>query len=81
MKTLLSKEELHDGVMRMADKISACYADRQLTIVEGVEAPPNRRTGHQRHASLNCARSASRARASRDFTVPTAIPSEKPISS
>jgi hypoxanthine phosphoribosyltransferase len=33
MKTLLSKEDLHDGVMRMADKISACYEDRQLTIV------------------------------------------------
>jgi len=33
MKTLLSKEDLHDGVMRMADAISACYADRQLTIV------------------------------------------------
>jgi hypoxanthine phosphoribosyltransferase len=33
MKTLLSKEELHDGVMRMADKIAACYEDRQLTIV------------------------------------------------
>jgi hypoxanthine phosphoribosyltransferase len=33
MKTLLSKEELHDGVTRMADKIAACYQDRQLTIV------------------------------------------------
>ena len=33
MKTSLSKEDLHDGVMRMADAISACYADRQLTIV------------------------------------------------
>jgi hypoxanthine phosphoribosyltransferase len=33
MKTLLSKEDLHDGVMRMADKIAACYQDRQLTIV------------------------------------------------
>ncbi len=33
MKTLLSKEELHDGVARMADKVSTCYADRQLTIV------------------------------------------------
>jgi hypoxanthine phosphoribosyltransferase len=33
MKTLLSKEELHDGVMRMADKVAACYEDRQLTIV------------------------------------------------
>lgn len=33
MRTLLSKEELHDGVTRMADKIAACYEDRQLTIV------------------------------------------------
>jgi hypoxanthine phosphoribosyltransferase len=33
MKTLLSKEELHDGVTRMADEVAACYADRQLTIV------------------------------------------------
>jgi hypoxanthine phosphoribosyltransferase len=33
MKTVLSKEELHDGVTRMADKIAACYEDRQLTIV------------------------------------------------
>jgi hypoxanthine phosphoribosyltransferase len=33
MKTLLSKEELHDGVMGMADKIAACYENRQLTIV------------------------------------------------
>jgi len=33
MKTLLSKEELHDGVMRMADKIGGCYENRQLTIV------------------------------------------------
>jgi hypoxanthine phosphoribosyltransferase len=33
MKTLLSKEELHDGVTRMADEISARYENRQLTIV------------------------------------------------
>ncbi len=33
MKTLLSKEDLYDGVMRMADAIEACYQDRQLTIV------------------------------------------------
>jgi hypoxanthine phosphoribosyltransferase len=33
MKTLLSKEQLHDGVSRMADEISACYENRQLTIV------------------------------------------------
>ena len=33
MKVLLSKEELHDGVMRMADQVAACYEDRQLTIV------------------------------------------------
>ena len=33
MKTLLSKEELHDGVTRMAKEIGAEYADGQLTIV------------------------------------------------
>src|SRR3954468_17644669 len=33
MRTLLSKEELHDGVARMAEKIAACYENRQLTIV------------------------------------------------
>jgi hypoxanthine phosphoribosyltransferase len=30
---LLSKEELHDGVNRMADEIMSLYRDRQLTIV------------------------------------------------
>jgi hypoxanthine phosphoribosyltransferase len=33
MKVVLSKEQLHDGVTRMADEIAACYKDRQLTIV------------------------------------------------
>ena len=33
MKVLLSKEDLHDGVTRMAEEIAARYADRQLTIV------------------------------------------------
>jgi hypoxanthine phosphoribosyltransferase len=33
MRVLLSKEELHDGVSRMADEIAACYENRQLTIV------------------------------------------------
>jgi hypoxanthine phosphoribosyltransferase len=33
MKVLLSKEDLHDGVSRMADEIMATYRDRQLTIV------------------------------------------------
>jgi len=33
MKTLLSKEDLHDGVTRMADEIAAHYENRQLTIV------------------------------------------------
>ena len=33
MKVLLSKEDLHDGVTRMADEIAACYENRQLTIV------------------------------------------------
>jgi hypoxanthine phosphoribosyltransferase len=33
MRVLLSKEELHDGVSRMADEITSTYRDRQLTIV------------------------------------------------
>lgn len=33
MKILLSKEELHDGVGRLADEISAAYEGRPLTIV------------------------------------------------
>ena len=33
MRILLSKEDLHDGVTRMADEIAARYEDRQLTIV------------------------------------------------
>lgn len=33
MKVLLSKDDLHAGVRRMADEIAACYEDRQLTIV------------------------------------------------
>jgi hypoxanthine phosphoribosyltransferase len=33
MKVLLNKEELHDGVSRMADEIAGMYRDRQLTIV------------------------------------------------
>src|SRR3990170_3816099 len=33
MRTLLSKEDLHDGVMRMADEVAACYENRHLTIV------------------------------------------------
>jgi hypoxanthine phosphoribosyltransferase len=33
MKTLLSKEDLHDGVSRMAGEIAGVYADQQLTIV------------------------------------------------
>jgi hypoxanthine phosphoribosyltransferase len=33
MRVLLSKEELHDGVVRMAEEIAARYANCQLTIV------------------------------------------------
>jgi hypoxanthine phosphoribosyltransferase len=33
MKVLLNKEELHDGVTRMADEIAACYKDQHLTII------------------------------------------------
>jgi hypoxanthine phosphoribosyltransferase len=33
MKTLFNKEELHEGVARMAGEIAACYNDQHLTIV------------------------------------------------
>jgi hypoxanthine phosphoribosyltransferase len=33
MRVLLSKEDLHDGLTRMADEIAARYENRQLTIV------------------------------------------------
>ncbi|TWT36512.1 Hypoxanthine-guanine phosphoribosyltransferase [Posidoniimonas corsicana] len=33
MKTLLTREELNQGVARMAAEIAECYADRQLTII------------------------------------------------
>ena len=33
MKVLLNKEELHDGVTRMADEIAACYENQHLTII------------------------------------------------
>ena len=33
MKVLLNKEELHDGVTRMADEIAARYQDQHLTII------------------------------------------------
>ncbi len=33
MKTLLTREQLHDGVAKMADQIAACYENRHLTIV------------------------------------------------
>jgi hypoxanthine phosphoribosyltransferase len=33
MKTLLTREELHTGVSRMAAEIAECYRDRHLTIV------------------------------------------------
>jgi hypoxanthine phosphoribosyltransferase len=33
MKVLLSKEELHSGVTRLADEIAECYRGRQLTII------------------------------------------------
>ncbi|MEX0613751.1 MAG: hypoxanthine phosphoribosyltransferase [Pirellulales bacterium] len=33
MRVLLSKEDLHDGVTRMAEEIAALYEERQLTIV------------------------------------------------
>jgi hypoxanthine phosphoribosyltransferase len=33
MKLLLSKEDLHSGVTRLADEIAECYRGRQLTII------------------------------------------------
>ena len=54
---------------------------REFVVMKRGEALPHRQTGQSGHTSLSCARSPSRARARRDFTVPTAIPSEKPISS
>ena len=33
MKTLLSKEQLHDGVVDMARQIEEAYEGRQLTVV------------------------------------------------
>jgi hypoxanthine phosphoribosyltransferase len=33
MRILLSKEELHQGVARMAHEVSKCYEGRQLTII------------------------------------------------
>lgn len=33
MRILLSKEELHEGVCRMAREIAACYEGKQLTII------------------------------------------------
>ena len=56
-------------------------AHGQFAIVKGCEPPTYRRAGQQPHTSLNSARRASRALASRDLTVPTAMPSENPISS
>jgi hypothetical protein len=51
-------------------------ADGQLAIMEGRNPTPDRRTRQERHACLRCARRLSRARARRDLTVPTAMPSE-----
>src|SRR5215210_7911572 len=55
--------------------------DWKLAVVERLHPATDRRARQQSHASLNCARSASRARASRDLTVPTATFKVKPISS
>jgi hypoxanthine phosphoribosyltransferase len=33
MKTLLTKDQLHEGVVRMAGAISACYEGRPLTVI------------------------------------------------
>ena len=56
----------------------------ELAVVKRLEPPARRRAGERLHAVLasrSSRRSACRARVSRDFTVPTATPSEKAISS
>ncbi len=58
--------------------------ERELAIVKRLETPARRRAGERLHAVLSSrssSRSAWRARVSRDFTVPTATPSENAISS
>ena len=59
-------------------------SDFQFSVVVRRQLPTDGATGARPHdlpASLNCARSASRARVSLDFTVPTATPRENAISS
>ena len=59
-------------------------ADRQLSIAKGVQPATRGRAGEDLHAvrsPRSSRRSAWRARVSRDFTVPTATPSENAISS
>jgi hypothetical protein len=58
--------------------------DRELAIVEGLQAATRRSARERLHALLSSrssSRSACRARVSLDFTVPTATPSENAISS
>ena len=55
--------------------------ERKLAVVEGRQLASNAPTGGFPHASLNSARKVSRARANRERTVPSATPSESPISS
>jgi PAS domain S-box-containing protein len=60
------------------------FADRQFAIMERGQPSPHVPASSRHHdlsASLNWDRSASRARVSRDFTVPTATPRENAISS
>jgi hypothetical protein len=58
--------------------------DRQFVVVIRLQAPTGRGTAQQLHrvlASRSSRRKVCRARVSRDFTVPTATPSEYAISS
>ena len=57
---------------------------RQLAVVKGRQSTPGGDARQRLHTDLSSrsfARNASRARVSRDFTVPIAIPSENAISS
>ena len=79
----LNRAELARAGRTFTDVMFDCdrLGDRKLAIVKRLETTLDCGAGQKRHASLSSARSASRARASRDFTVPTATPSENPISS
>ena len=79
--------DLHDESAQHAGHAGARPGESthwQLTIVKRLQPAAGSRAGEGPHAVLasrSSARSAWRARVSRDFTVPTATPSEYAISS